>query len=80
MHNYLGISEPALAWFGSYIYDSTQSIRIRTDASEEHPVRYRVPQGPVLGPLFFSVYSTSVRHTNEEFCGLSSEAFCGLSP
>ena len=56
MHSHLGISGAALAWFRSYISGRTQRVRIGTGASEGL-VKYSVPQGSLLGPLLFTVYT-----------------------
>ena len=53
MHSDLGLFGAALAWDNSYISDRTQRVWIRTDASEERPIKCGVPQVSVLGPLLF---------------------------
>ena len=53
----LGIKEKALAWFKSYLSGRTQSVRIKDAYSDEKPLRFGVPQGSVLGPILFSIYT-----------------------
>ena len=53
----LGITGNALAWFRSYLSDRTQSVRINGTQSHEKPLRFGVPQGSVLGPALFSIYT-----------------------
>ena len=63
MYSHLGISGAALTRFSSHISDRTQPVRIGTDASEERPVKYGVPQGSVLGLLLFTVYTAPLQGT-----------------
>jgi len=55
---YYGIKGTALAWIRSYLDNRTQSIQINKSQSSQHINQYGVPQGSVLGPLLFSLYTT----------------------
>ena len=53
-----GICDHALNWLRSYLSDRTQFVRIQDVPSHVNDLRYGVPQGSVLGPLLFSLYTS----------------------
>ena len=55
-----GIQGTALDWFSSYLTNHTQSISIHCYTSEPAPISFGVPQGSVLGPVLFILYTTSL--------------------
>ena len=59
-HRYFGISGPALLWFKSFLSDRYQSIKISGTLSSPQYLPIGVPQGSVLGPVMFSLYTTSL--------------------
>ena len=52
-----GASTSVLQWFNSYLTNRYQVVRIHPTVSDPTPIEYRVPQGSILGPLLFSIYS-----------------------
>ena len=58
LSNWYGISGPALSWFSSYLKDRCQSVKIQDTFSDPVTLLYGVPQGSVLGPLLFTLYTT----------------------
>ena len=59
----LGISGTALNWFCSYLSGRTQQIKLQDQLSGTVPCSRGVPQGSVLGPLLFVIYTADVKST-----------------
>ena len=55
-----GFEGAVLGWFRSYLTGRSQYIRYNGVQSESTPVLYGVPQGSVLGPVLFILYSADV--------------------
>ena len=53
-----GIRGSALEWIRSYLTNRKQSVLIHGERSEELELIYGVPQGSVLGPILFTLYTT----------------------
>ena len=52
------IDRKALYWLNAYLKDRTQTVSI--DNNKATPLKYGVPQGSVLGPLLFTMYTAPV--------------------
>ena len=53
----LGVRGDVLEWFRSYLTGRTQSVVIKGTRSDERDLIYGVPQGSVLGPISFTIYT-----------------------
>ena len=51
----------ALAWFKSYLCGRHQKIKIDKSFSDSSLLEHGVPQGFVLGPLLFSLYTAPLK-------------------
>ena len=58
MESRFGICGPALAWLKSYFLDRYQRVQIDNILSNPTPVTRGAPQGSVLGPLAFTMFSS----------------------
>ena len=61
-----GIVGTALSWIQSYLTSRIQRVKYNGGVSEIGLLSCGVPQGSVLGPLFFSLYTTDVFHLVEQ--------------
>ena len=52
-----GIKGNSLDWFSNYLYDRTHAVRIGNTLSNLLTIQSAVPQGSILGPVLFALYS-----------------------
>ena len=57
LHSTYGFSDTALDWIKSYLFGRSQRVRVGNDTSSYRTICHGVPQGSVLGPLLYPLYS-----------------------
>ena len=58
LSDWYGISGQAQICFSSYLRNRHQSVKIEDTLSDKVTLSYGGPQGSVLGPVLFTVYTT----------------------
>ena len=62
-----GLSGCVHNWFCSYISNRSQSVKIQDSLSQPESLAFGVPQGSVLGPLLFTMYTTALSSVIDKF-------------
>ena len=56
----LNMSASVMQWFKSYLSERSQSVKIEGNISKALPLNVGVPQGSILDPLLFIIYTSDL--------------------
>ena len=71
LSSWFSVSGVVLDWFKSYLSDRVQCIKIGSILSDAKKLLYGMPQGSVLGPILFSLYTTPLSKVIQNHTGIS---------
>ena len=57
----MGFSKPFLSWMTNYLCDRRQYVQIDNKKSTLERLQFGVPQGSILGPLLFNIYTVDLQ-------------------
>jgi len=66
LEKWYGISGTALRWLSSYLSDRYQQVKLGDKVSSKVSLPFGVPQGSVLGPLLFTMYTSPLSDIIDE--------------
>ncbi len=64
---YYGFRANTLMWFESYLKNRLQYVQIRNSKSELYNVEWGIPQGGILAPILFILYTNDIVHSSKLF-------------
>ena len=67
LHDWFGLDGTVLSWIKSYLSNRKQKIKIGDNFSEAVILPFGVPQGSVLGPLLFTLYTSPLSQVISKF-------------
>ena len=56
-----GIKDKALSWISSYLLNRYYRVKVNNTISDPMRLSFGVPQGSILGPIFFSLYIPDIK-------------------
>lgn len=82
--NYYGFSADAIGLIKSFLTDRVQQVKIKGSTSEMLNVICGVPQGSILGPLLYSIYTSTfvkeIKHCNYHLYADDTQLYYSFYP
>ena len=67
LRDWLGMDGTVMIWIKSYLANHRQKVKLGNSFLDAFSLPYGVPQGSVLGPLLFTLYTTPLSHIISSF-------------
>jgi hypothetical protein len=62
LESQFGIMASALLWIANFLTNRSHSVRLGSNTSRYFSILFGVPQGSILGPLLFILYTSNIVH------------------
>ena len=67
LHNVFGFGDTVLTWFQPYLENRTQIVTVHGKHSTPASLHHGVPQGSVLGPILFILYTQPLSNVIQHY-------------
>lgn len=71
---YYGMSSQVIQWFQNYLSHRTQCVKLHQQYSQEMFISKGVPQGSILGPVLFTIYTGNLHDVLGDTCNVHQYA------